>query len=86
MSFRVPQDKLDKLHQLLQTAVAERGLTYRTLDRIEGKCMSMTVAIRPASLWTHAMYAKLASIAKGGSSWVILSLDANAGLLGEFRQ
>ena len=86
MTFRIPQDKLDKLHALLRQAVDDKGLSYRTLQRIAGKCMSMTVAIPPASLWTHAMFAVLASLEKAGSSRVDLSRDDRADLLGEFRQ
>lgn len=86
MTFRIPQDKLDQLHDLVRTALNSGGVAYRTLQRIAGKCMSMTVAIRPASLWTHAMFAVLASMEKAGRSRVDLSLDANADLLGEFKQ
>ena len=58
-SFRVPQDKLDKLHTLITEALTTGFLTSRTLERIAGKCVSMSVAIRPASLWTHYMFAAL---------------------------
>lgn len=55
-TFRVPSDKLVKLHQRLTASLDEGWVSLRTLQRIAGKCMSMTVAIRPASLWTDAMF------------------------------
>lgn len=64
MTFRIPQEKLDKLHAILQAALAKGCVSYRTLQRVAGKCMSMTVAIRPASLWTHAMFAVLSEMDK----------------------
>ena len=65
--FRVPTDKLGNLQSLLRTALEEGWLSFRTLERIAGKCMSLTgmsltVAIRPASLWTHAMFAVLSKL------------------------
>ena len=85
-SFRVPQDKMDKLHHLLRTAVEARGLSFRTLERIAGKCMSMTVAIRPASLWTHAMFTVLSRLEKSGLRHIDLSQDEFVDLRGEFTQ
>ena len=85
-TFRVPQDKLDKLQLLLRAAVDGGQLSFRTLQRIAGKCMSMTVAIRPASLWTHAMFAVIADLEKSGLCTVDLTQDSRADLLGELRQ
>ena len=48
--------------------------------------MSMTVATRPASLRTHAMFSTLATLEKSGRSRVDLTLDASADLVGEFQQ
>ena len=67
-TFRVPQDKLDKLQQMLRDALEAEHLSFRTLQRITGKCMSMTVAVRPASLWTHAMFAVAAELDKSGGA------------------
>lgn len=90
ISFRVPQDKLDQLHLLLQSALdtgLDAGeLSHSTLQRSAGKCMSMTIAIRPASLGTHAMFTKLAVMDKAGLRFVDLRRDANADLLGESKQ
>lgn len=85
-SFRVPQDKMDKLHNLLHTTLGAGELSFRTLERIAGKCMSMTVAIRPASLWTHAMFTVLAKLEKSGLRHIDLSRDEFVDLRGEFHQ
>lgn len=85
-TFRVPQDKLDKLQLILRETLAAKELSFRTLQRIAGKCMSMTVAIRPASLWTHAMFAVLAALEKSGMSVVYLERPSNADLVGELKQ
>ena len=48
--------------------------------------MSLTVAVRPASLWTRAMFAVLSKLVKTGTSRINLAKDCHADLLGEFRQ
>lgn len=85
-TFRVPQDKLDKLQQLLSQALEAKEVSFRTLQRVAGKCMSMSVAIRPASLWTHDMFAASAALERSGDSTVDLSRASNAGLVAEFKQ
>lgn len=85
-TFRVPPDKLDKLQMLLREALDAERLSFRTLQRIAGKCMSMTVAIRPASLWTHAMCKVVADLETSGGSSVDLTHDSRADLVGEFKQ
>lgn len=85
-TFRVPQQKLDVVHALLEQALASRAISFRTLQRVAGKVMSMTVAIRPASLYTQAMFATLAALEKTTLRTVDLSLDASADLVGEMRK
>lgn len=46
----------------------------------------MNVAIRPASLWTHAMFATLSALDKAGARKVGLRRDADAELLDEIEQ
>lgn len=86
MTFRIPQDKLDSLHELIQTALDDGGWAYRTLQRIAGECMSMTEAIRPASLWTHVMFAVFSAMEKTNTRRVDLACNANAYFRGEFEQ
>lgn len=85
-TFRVAEDKLENLQTLLRTVFEEVWLSFRALERIASKCMSLTVAIRPASLWTHAMFAVLSKLAKSGASRIDLARDSHADLLGEFHQ
>ena len=49
-TFRVPEDKLRKLHALIQVVLSDGEVSGRILEKIAGKCVSMSVAIRPASL------------------------------------
>ena len=79
-TFRVPPDKLDKLQQLVTVALDGEGTSFRTLQRIAGKFMSMTVAIRPASLWTRAMFSTLAALEKSGLSRIDLTSEARGDL------
>ena len=65
-SFRVPPDKMVTQHDLLSTAIAPEEISSRALDRIAGKCMSMTVVVRPASLWTHTMFTALSKLENRG--------------------
>ena len=85
-TFRVPQDKLDKLQQFMREALASGRLSFRTLQQIAGKGMSMTVAIRPASLWTHAMVSLFAELDKSGRCSVDPTHDPRAYLVSEFKQ
>ena len=85
-TFRIPQDKLDKLQLLVKESLDSKRVSFRTLQRIAGKCMSMTVAIRPASLWTRAMFNTIASFEKGGPRVALLDRDEYADLRAEFQQ
>ena len=85
--FRVPHIKLDKLQQLLRRTLAAGHPSFGTLQQIaRSKRMSMTVAMRPASLWTHAMFAVVAGLDKSGWCAVNLSHDSKADLVSEFKQ
>lgn len=84
-TFRVPQDKLDKLHGRLQQALTSGSVSFETLRSVAGQALSMSVAIRPASLYTQAMFAPVASITKSNRHRVHPGDHAYADLLGEFR-
>ena len=79
-SFRVPEDKLRKLHALIEQALAAGSITVTRLEKIAGKCVSMSVAIRPASLWTHYMFAAI-NRAKGP----VIHLGSRPDLCAELR-
>lgn len=84
-TFRVPQDKLDKLHQRLQDALASNSVSFETLRSVAGQAMSMSVAIRPASLYTQAMFAAVAALEKSGRHCIDLADRTSEDLLAEFR-
>lgn len=71
--FRIPTGKLLKLQDLLRSALDGGSLDVGTLERIAGKCMSMPVAIRPASLWTHSMFATIARLSRARKTRISLS-------------
>eukprot|EP00752_Nemacystus_decipiens_P016879 g15111.t1 len=83
--FRVPQDRLDKMQRRLREALATRRISFDTLRSVAGQGMSMSVAIRPAALYTQAMFATVAALEKSGAHAVDLSSDSSANLLGELR-
>ena len=59
-SFRIPNDKLQKLPSLIRAVLEQGRTTAKMLEEIAGTCVSMSGAIRPASLWTHHMFAAIA--------------------------
>lgn len=84
-TFRVPQDKLDKLHQRLQRALTDGSVSFETLRSVARQAMSMSVAIRPAALYTQAMFAAVSELEKSGRHRVVLADHAAADLRGEFQ-
>ena len=84
-TFRAPQNELDTLRQLLQAVLHAACVSFCTLQRLASKRMSMTVAIRPVSLWTHAMFAVIADVEKSGLCIVDLTRDSRADILGRIQ-
>ena len=83
--FQVSADKLGNVRSLLRTALKEGQLSFRTLERIAGMCMSLTLAIRPASLLTHAMLVFVSKIEKLGTNRIDLARNSHADLVSEFQ-
>ena len=83
--FRVPQERLDKMHRRLQAALDTSRISFNTLRSVAGQGMSMSVAIRPAALYTQAMFAMVALLEKSGAHDVDLTARSSADLLGELR-
>ena len=79
-TFRVPPEKMDTLQLLLRAAVDGGQLSFRTLQHIASKFMSTTVAVRPTSLRTHAMFVVIAELEKSGRCTVELTHDSRASL------
>ena len=65
--FYVPEDKLRKLETILRDAIDSRSISFSQLEKLAGKCTSMSVAVPPASLYTHHMYRQIASFKRAGS-------------------
>ena len=57
--FYVPEDKLRKLEAILRESFSQ-------LEKLAGKCTSMSVAVPPASLYTHHMYRHIAAFKRSG--------------------
>ena len=85
-TFRVPQNKLGKAAPAVRDCKRCGMVSSRTLQSVAEKCMSMTVAIRPASVWTHATFSMLAAFDQSGLRRMNLTLDASADLVGKFQQ
>ena len=64
--FYVPEDKLRKLEAILWDAVDSRSISFNQLEKLAGKCTSMSVAVPPASLYTHHMYRHIAAFKRSG--------------------
>ena len=65
--FYVPEDKLRKLEAILQDAIDSRSISFSQLEKLTGKCTSMSVAVPPASLYRHHMYHQIAAFKRAGS-------------------
>lgn len=52
----VPQETLDKLEDILSTAIQERFISFATLEKLAGKCIRMSVAVPPAGLYIHYIH------------------------------
>ena len=64
--FEVPEGKLLKLEVLLTAAVTSGWISFVDLERLVGKCTSMSVAVQPASLYTYHMYKDVAKFRCAG--------------------
>ena len=71
--FYVPEDKLQKLEAILRDAIDSRSISFGQLEKLAGKCTSMSVAVPPASLYTHQMYCQIAAFKCSGSRKKIIS-------------
>ena len=65
--FYVPEDKLRKLEAILRDAIDSRSISFDQLEKLAGKCTSMSVVVPPASLYTHHMFRQIAAFKRSGS-------------------
>ena len=52
----VPEDNLLKLDVILLEAIDSRSISFKQLEKLAGKCTSISVAIPLASRYAHHMY------------------------------
>ena len=64
--FEVPEGKLLKLEEILTAAITSGWISFVDLERLAGKCTSMSVAVPPASLYTYRMYKHIAKFRRTG--------------------
>ena len=64
--FYMLWDKLRKLQAILREVFGSRRISYSQLEKLAGKCTSMSVAVPPASLYTHHMYRQIAKFKSPG--------------------
>lgn len=85
--FEVPDDKLDKLEALLEEASASRVISFRMLEKLAGKCTSLSVAVPVAALYTHHMYKQIAIFQRTGGRKRNTDIDipTNSGLMFEIK-
>ena len=64
--FSIPEEKLDKLEVLITNAVKDGKIAFPTLEKVAGKCTSMSVACPAALLYTHFMYKEMRNSSEVG--------------------
>ena len=86
--FEVPKEKLVKLEAILYEAISTKHITFTMLEKLAGKCTSMTVAVPVAGFYTHHMYKHIAAFQrKGGKkSNMGISVTPNSGLRRELEK
>ena len=74
--FYVPEDKLEAI---LRNAIDSRSILFSQLEKLAGKCTSMSVAEPPASLYTHHMHHQIAAFKRSGSRNNLSSIAVSKG-------
>ena len=59
--FFIPEDKLAKLERIIADALSSGSISFHMLEKVAGKCTSMSVACPAAALYKHYMYQHIAS-------------------------
>ena len=72
--FYLPEDKLRKLEAILRDANDSRTISFSQLEKLAGKCTGMSVAVPPASLYTHHRYRQIALIKRSGGRNILSSI------------
>ena len=85
--FEVLEGKLLKLEVLLTAAITSGWIPFVDLERLAGKCTSMSVAVPPASLYTYHMYKHIAKFRRteGRVKAAMIAVQKGRGLSDEFH-
>ena len=75
--FYGPEDKLRKLAAILRDAIDSQSISCRQLEKLAGKCTSMSVAAPPASLYTRHMYRQIVSFKRSGGGKMLSSITVS---------
>ena len=75
----------DELETLLKEAIQSRFITFYDLEKLAGKCTSMSVAVPPASLYTYHMYKKISQCQRALYSSTRIPVAPNSGLCSEME-
>ena len=83
--FEAPEDKLAKLEVILTKAVTSGAITFRMLEKLAGKCTSLSVAVPVAALYTHQMRRKIVIFQRteGRKKSMEIDIPKNGGLMFE---
>ena len=86
--FKAPADKLEKLEHILSDAITSGAITFQMLEKLAGKCTSLSVAVPVAALYTHHMYKQIASFQRTGGRHrsTAISIPKNSGLMFEMEK
>lgn len=63
-------DKLDELEAILAGVLVMGNVAFATLEKLTGKCTSLSVAVPVASLYTLLMYKHIAQYRKTGGKQI----------------
>ena len=86
--FEAPADKLEKLEHMLSDAVTSGAITFQMLEKLAGKCTSLSVAVPVAALYTYHMYKQIASFQRTGGRYrsTVISIPKSSGLMFEMER
>ena len=86
--FEAPADKLEKLEHILSDAISSGAITFQILEKLAGKCTSLSVAVPVAALYTHHMYKQIANFQRTGGRHrsTAISIPKNSGLMLEMEK
>ena len=86
--FKAPAYKLEKLEHILTDAITSGAITFQMLEKLAGKCTSLSVAVPMAALYTHHMYKQIASFQRTGGRHrsTAISIPKNSGLMFEMEK